>query len=175
MTTKEKMMRERGMYPHESKPEGEKMIAAMEGKLEEWDAIATRIHQETVKMEKILNEHNRLMEMKHEMAKRYLDDPLMSIVARVAAEFGVTVSEIMSRRRTEKFIVPRHVAMYLLRQVTDMSLAQIGEMIGHRDHGTVLHAIKAVESRMDCSPHHFKPLVERIRSTIETKAVKEDK
>ena len=53
-----------------------------------------------------------------------------------------------SRRRPANIAFPRQVAMYLSRKLTNGSLVEIGEAFGGRDHGTVIHACKKVESVM---------------------------
>ena len=62
----------------------------------------------------------------------------------VAHHFGITVADLESKKRAQAITYPRHVAMYLARQLTPHSLEQIGEYFGGRDHTTVLHAIRAI-------------------------------
>ena len=75
-----------------------------------------------------------------------------SIKAAVCAEFGVRQEEMNSAIRTEHVAFARQVAMMLHRKLTGLSLAQIGELFPRsgkpRDHGTVLHACRAVGERM---------------------------
>lgn len=54
--------------------------------------------------------------------------------------FDVTEKELDSPKRTKKIAYPRQVAMYLIREYTDLSLPKIGEIFGNRDHSTVVHA-----------------------------------
>lgn len=65
---------------------------------------------------------------------------------------GVGEFEILGRRRTARIALPRQVAMYLSRKLTNHSLAEIGKHFRGRDHGTVIHAIKRIEQRMSISP-----------------------
>jgi len=58
----------------------------------------------------------------------------------VADAFGLTVEELCSQRRSQDVAYPRHIAMYLCRELTDASLPKIGKAFGGRDHTTVLHA-----------------------------------
>jgi len=53
-----------------------------------------------------------------------------------------------SKRRPANIAFPRQIAMYLARELTKNSLAEIGEAFGGRDHGTVLHAHRLVQERM---------------------------
>ena len=64
----------------------------------------------------------------------------------VGSQFKVSVKEMQSRSRKRAVSFPRQVAMYLARKYTEESLADIGKVL-HRDHSTVLHAIKVVSNR----------------------------
>lgn len=66
----------------------------------------------------------------------------------VAHEWRLTVCDLLSRRRSQRLVVPRHVAMWLARQATLHSLPEIGQAFGGRDHTTVMHALDLVETRL---------------------------
>ncbi len=74
---------------------------------------------------------------------------IQDIQKQVAEAFDVRIAELNGRRRTAHVAHSRQVAMYLSRQLTDHSLQDIGEAFGGRDHGTVIHAARAVESKME--------------------------
>jgi chromosomal replication initiator protein len=67
---------------------------------------------------------------------------------RVAKEWGVSVEGLTSKRRTKDLTVPRQVAMYLMRETLELSLVEIGNHFGGRDHSTVIHAVNKVEEEM---------------------------
>jgi chromosomal replication initiator protein len=67
------------------------------------------------------------------------------IVQRVGRYFQVEPRRLQSRARSPGTLLPRQVGMYLIRQLTDLSLQQIGDYFGGRDHSTVLHACRKVE------------------------------
>jgi len=69
-----------------------------------------------------------------------IDDILQLVTAR----YGVKLSDLQSRRRTNAIVVPRQVGMYLARRLTRMSLEEIGHYFGGRDHSTVLYGIDKV-------------------------------
>ena len=73
---------------------------------------------------------------------------IADIKQRVANEFGIRVEDIDSRRRLASLAHPRQVAMFLARKYTTASLQDIGAAFG-RDHSTVLHALRNVESKME--------------------------
>jgi chromosomal replication initiator protein len=71
------------------------------------------------------------------------------IVELVAREWKTSVEAILGRDRSQKVAEPRQVAMYLMRKETDASLPQIGEVLGGRDHTTVMYAIDKIENQIE--------------------------
>lgn len=74
------------------------------------------------------------------------------IVQRVGDHFRVEPRRLRSEHRGRHVLVPRQVGMYLARQLTGLSLEQIGNYFGGRDHSTVLHACRKVEEAMTRDP-----------------------
>ena len=72
-----------------------------------------------------------------------------TIVERVAKRFSIKVSDLRGKKRTKVITHPRHISMYLARQLTPQSLQDIGGYFGGRDHTTVLHASRAISRRME--------------------------
>ncbi len=70
------------------------------------------------------------------------------IQKRVAEHFDVRLADMTSKRRPANIAFPRQIAMYLSRELTKASLAEIGEAFGGRDHGTVLHAHRQVREKI---------------------------
>jgi len=66
----------------------------------------------------------------------------------VAAAWGATTGALVSARRSRNIVVPRQVAMFLMRELLDLSLTQIGKYFGDRDHSTVIHSIRKVEQQL---------------------------
>lgn len=62
----------------------------------------------------------------------------------VASFYKVTVEDLKAKKRTQEVTVPRQIAMYFSRELTDLSLPKIGEAFGGRDHTTVMHAVDKV-------------------------------
>jgi chromosomal replication initiator protein len=93
------------------------------------------------------------------VAERLLHDMLMeqaqtlltieTIQKRVADHFQIRHSDMTSKRRPNNIAIPRQIAMYLSRTLTKHSLQEIGDAFGGRDHGTVIHACKAVDNMME--------------------------
>jgi len=75
--------------------------------------------------------------------KRVRIEDIQRIVAR---HYNVSKNELLSNRRTRTIVKPRQVAMYLSKVMTPRSLPEIGRRFGGRDHTTVLHAVRKIES-----------------------------
>jgi len=71
-----------------------------------------------------------------------------TIQKEVASYFDVRLGDLNGRSRTQLIIRPRHVAMFLCRELTGASLKEVGQAFGGRDHGTVIHACKKVEEEI---------------------------
>lgn len=72
-----------------------------------------------------------------------------TIQKRVTEHFQIRLSDMTSKRRPNNIAIPRQIAMYLSRTLTKHSLQEIGDAFGGRDHGTVIHACKAVDNMME--------------------------
>jgi chromosomal replication initiator protein len=70
------------------------------------------------------------------------------IASQVGGYFRIEPRQLQSRRRYHNVLLPRQIGMYLARQLTALSLQQIGDYFGGRDHTTVLHACRKVERAM---------------------------
>jgi chromosomal replication initiator protein len=70
----------------------------------------------------------------------------------IAENFDVRISDIKKGGRSKVFSYPRHLSMYLSRELTNHSLAEIGEYFGGRDHTTVLHAYEKVKKQLKEDP-----------------------
>ena len=85
------------------------------------------------------------------MAEHFAEPPRPSVehIARhVGGYFRVELRQLRSERRGRHILWPRQVGMYLARRLTGLSLAQIGDYFGGRDHSTVLHACRKVEDAL---------------------------
>ncbi|MDD5668437.1 MAG: chromosomal replication initiator protein DnaA [Candidatus Omnitrophica bacterium] len=66
----------------------------------------------------------------------------------VAEEFGVSLSDLKTKRRNKNIVVPRQIAMYLSRELTELSLPEIGNHFGGKDHTTVLHSYNKIKEAL---------------------------
>ncbi len=76
-----------------------------------------------------------------------------SVLAAVASAFGINRDRILGRGRSREVVLPRQVAMYLMREVGNISLPQIGEALGGRDHTTVMYACEKVADLIERDDH----------------------
>ena len=73
------------------------------------------------------------------------------IVEVVAKFYNVAEKDLKGRGRAKEIVVPRQVAMYVIRQETDRSLAEVGAELGGRDHTTVIHGSEKIEREIETS------------------------
>ena len=70
------------------------------------------------------------------------------ILEKVCQHFGVTQQQVVSKSRKRDYVQVRQVSMYLAQKYTKMPASRIGQLIGGRDHSTVIHSCSAVEQRL---------------------------
>lgn len=88
------------------------------------------------------------------------------IKSSVAQYYNIKIEDFESKRRTRSISHPRQIAMYLSREMTDLSLPKIGEEFGGRDHTTVIHAYDKI-SRDILESSELKNKIEKIRKEIQ--------
>ncbi len=79
--------------------------------------------------------------MRREITVEYISET-------VADHFGITVKDLLSSKRNSNIVFPRHICMYLCRELTGNSLADIGSKLGNRHHSTILHSIELIENKL---------------------------
>ncbi len=88
------------------------------------------------------------------------------IITEVSRTYGVSSADIRSTKRAAQISTARQVCMYIVREITQMSMATIGEEFSNRDHSTVVYALGQVEKTMK-RDSHFKEIVEDIIKNIQ--------
>jgi chromosomal replication initiator protein len=71
-----------------------------------------------------------------------------TIMGQTASYFGMTIDDLCGTSRSRVLVTARQIAMYLCRELTDLSLPKIGQQFGGRDHTTVMHAERKIRSLM---------------------------
>jgi len=96
--------------------------------------------------------HNRPVTV--ELARESLRDLLSAVTGQITVEliqktvaeyYKIKVADMYSKRRPQNIALPRQVAMYLSKELTQKSLPEIGDLFGGRDHTTVLHAVRKIQ------------------------------
>ncbi len=87
------------------------------------------------------------------------------IIEVVSEHFGITVDQIMSKSRTSDVTKPRQIAMYLCKTMTDHPLDSIGQLLGGRDHSTIIHGINKVKDEIMVDDN-FRQVVDTVRKKI---------
>jgi len=99
--------------------------------------------------------------------------PPQVIMEETASYFTLTTGDLVSKSRSRPLTTARHIAMYIMRECTGLSLVKIGEIFGGRDHTTVLHGVKKVEEEMRARDATFRQVQDvtrivrgRVRSAV---------
>ena len=87
------------------------------------------------------------------------------IIEKVCAYFGMQSSAIYAKTRKREVVQARQIAMYLAKENTEESSSRIGQMIGNKDHATVLHACRIVKNQVEVDKA-FRAQVDEIRSSL---------
>lgn len=66
----------------------------------------------------------------------------------VADHFGITIKDLISSKRNSNIAFPRHICMYLCRELTTNPLTEIGAKLGDRHHSTILHGVEIIEKKL---------------------------
>lgn len=114
-------------------------IRELEGALNRIDAFA-KFHKKSITIELAKEALKDLLAAKNKQVS------IENIQKTVAEFYRIKLVDLLSKKRTRIIVRPRQIAMYLARDLTQLSLPEIGNAFGGRDHSTVLHACKTIES-----------------------------
>lgn len=90
---------------------------------------------------------------------------IQDITDAVLMRYNARLADLQSKKRAQSIALPRQVAMYLARRLTSRSLEEIGTFFGGRDHTTVLHAERKIQTMVDHDPA-FRGLIESIEREV---------
>jgi chromosomal replication initiator protein len=84
--------------------------------------------------------------------KQFIDTQVRKITIEtiqrtVAEQFGMRVAELKQKNNSRQIVVPRQIAMYLAKQLTEASLPEIGRQFGGKHHTTVMHSISKIDEQ----------------------------
>ena len=89
-----------------------------------------------------------------------------TIVTEVADYYKLTVEKLLGRDRTKEVAHPRQIAMYLLREEAKISFPQIGEVLGGRDHSTVMSAIEKIKNQYENGEGRVRKDIDSLRHQL---------
>ena len=84
---------------------------------------------------------------------------------KVAQAWNTTSEALQSKKRTKDLTIPRQVAMYLIKEMFDLALVEIGKLFGGRDHSTVIHSVAKVEEDLAADPE-LRRRVDELRASL---------
>ncbi|MFA6357451.1 MAG: chromosomal replication initiator protein DnaA [Candidatus Omnitrophota bacterium] len=118
----------------------------------------------------LLEEEPVSLQLTKEVLKDLLKEPVKLITVDfiqrcVVEEFGLSLQDLKTKRRNKQIVLPRQIAMYLSRELTDLSLPEIGELFGGKDHTTVLHSYKKLKEEINHNPE-LKNRIEKLIQVI---------
>ena len=121
-------------------------------------------------------ERKNIREITVEIAEEILRDILLPnekreitpelIIQTVAEHYGITMNDIAGNKRNNEIVIPRQIAMYLCRKMTDTSLKNIGALLGKRDHTTIINGQKKIEEELKCNNSSIKNNIDIIMKKI---------
>lgn len=89
------------------------------------------------------------------------------IIDEVARTYGVQVSDIKSKKHDAKFTYPRHVAMYIIREMTPLTNKKVAEVFGLTDHSSVMYAVKKIANDRD-NNYSLKTIIADIMKNVKS-------
>lgn len=118
---------------------------------------------------KLLNERITIEQVKAELANRVKTQKSKltaeKIIEVIAREYNVTVADLKSKKRQKKIVLPRQIAMFLLKNKLDLNLTTIGGLFGGKDHSTVISSIRKIDTQIN-KDASFKKEVDKVKQRI---------
>ena len=165
---------EGGLIADVSYPEYEMRVAIIRSKLQEMnrklsdqviDLIAKKLRKNIRELEGVLKkiifyEERKQTEISIKMAEEIIEKATQNLSKRVndsqilkavAEFFSITVEDLVSHNRRKEVVEPRQIAIYLLRDISDLSYPYIGEKLG-RDHTTAIHSYEKINNEINRNP-----------------------
>lgn len=88
-----------------------------------------------------------------------------SVIREVCQFYNITIKEIKGQRRLKPLVLPRQICMYLLREINGLGLQNIGELLGRKDHTTIIHGINKIETLLKEEPQ-YKTHIDEIKQKL---------
>lgn len=162
-------------------PEYEMRVAIIKSKLQEnkrelsdqiVDLVANKVRKNMRELEGVINKILFYQDMKNSPVNEKVVEEIIEkaiqnfgrrvsdsqIIKSVAEFYGVSVNDLIGRVRKKEIVEPRQIAMYLLRDILDMSYPYIGEKLG-KDHTTAIHAIRKINHEINKNSSLFQKII----------------
>lgn len=94
------------------------------------------------------------------------------IIKVVANYFNVSPSDIKGKNKSQSVVLPRQIAMYLCRRMTDFSTTEIGNEFGGKEHTTVMYNVQKIEARLKSSEKEINNLIDKLETQIKLESRK---
>lgn len=77
---------------------------------------------------------------------------IKNIMEVVADNYQITAADLKSKKRDKKFVIPRHIALYIAKEITEYTFSELGNEFGGRDHSSIMHACDKVKEQIKIDP-----------------------
>ena len=82
------------------------------------------------------------------------------VIEKVSKHYQISIEDLLGPKRDKDIVVPRQVAMYLLREELKLSYPKIARELGRKDHTTALHSVEKMVNELDTNPDIKKSIIE---------------
>ena len=179
-----------GLWADINLPDFETRVGIIKRKAQQYDIeldenlvfyIAEKIKSNTRQIEGVMTKLNALIKIENKkpnisIVQSFIKDiindtenapiSVEKIISEVARSYNVSENDILSNRRTANLVLARKSAMFITREITDLSYKQIGEAFG-KDHTTVLYSVQSIETFLQDKPYE-KELIEDIIKNLKS-------
>jgi chromosomal replication initiator protein len=104
--------------------------------------------------------------LKKKLSKNPEDVLAEKIIKITAKKFGVALKALVGKSRDYQIVHQRFISIYLIKKYTELSLNQIAEHFGNRNHATIIHACREVEKKLASSDEKFISMFELIEEEL---------
>ena len=89
------------------------------------------------------------------------------ILSTIASYYNLSISQITGKIKTSNIAFARHIAIYLIRDMLNLSFKKIGDLFSKRDHSTIMHSVEKVEKMLKDDPQ-VQTVVKELKKRIES-------
>ncbi|MCR4734082.1 MAG: chromosomal replication initiator protein DnaA [Treponema sp.] len=87
------------------------------------------------------------------LSSSYAENISLDVIKKVIADnYQISVSDLTGKKRDKKFVIPRQIAIYIAREITEISFMELGREMGGKDHSTIMHAYNNISEKIKFDP-----------------------